>query len=251
MSRRIAKPGRVEIDEVAVALGPAAGCEVRAEAMHCPLLGVRADPGPDRHAATDMLDQVCLGPAPVGVVEAVSALPRNEHRLGPSSDRAGQFGQRRAAVPEAGELGQVVTIQPEQIGVAGVVGERHHAASDAPHLAQARDRVPPVIDSGKSHRRVERLVLEREALRDGGHARRRSRGALRPHDRRRFHGGDVTVGGLVRPGARPDVQHGPRIAERGPDLGRDARLGAPRHGVGGSDGVVQLRAGHQAASISG
>jgi hypothetical protein len=70
------------------------------------------------------------------------------------------------------------------------------------------------------------------------------------HDRRRFHRDDITAGGLVGAGARPDIQHGLRIAERGPDLGGDPRLGAPRHGVGGSDGVVQRRAGHQAASIS-
>src|SRR5262249_43035868 len=110
----VAKLGRVELDEVAVAFGPPAGCEVITEAAHCPLLGVRPDSGPDRHSAADMLVQIRLGPAPVGVVEAVSAVPRNEHRLGPSSYCAGQFGQRRSASPEAGELGQVVTIQPEE-----------------------------------------------------------------------------------------------------------------------------------------
>jgi hypothetical protein len=41
--------------EVAVALGPAAGREVMTEAAHCPLLGIGTDPGPDRHAAADML----------------------------------------------------------------------------------------------------------------------------------------------------------------------------------------------------
>jgi hypothetical protein len=45
---------RVEAGEVAVAPGPAAGCEVITEAVHCPLLGVRAEPGPDRHAAADI-----------------------------------------------------------------------------------------------------------------------------------------------------------------------------------------------------
>src|SRR6204780_4111365 len=72
----------------------------------------------------------------------------------------------------------------------------------------------------------------------------------RPHDRRRFHRGHVPAGGLVGPGAGPDIQHGPRIAERGPDLRGDPRLGAPRHGVSGSDGVIQLGAGHVAASLA-
>ena len=87
-----AKLCRVEIEEVAVAFGPPTGCEVITEAAHCPLLGVRPDAGPDRYSATDMFVQVCLGPAPVGLEEAVSAVPRNGHRLDPGSDRAGQLG---------------------------------------------------------------------------------------------------------------------------------------------------------------
>jgi hypothetical protein len=43
----LAKLCRVEINEVAVAFGPPAGCEVITEAVHCPLLGVRPDSGPD------------------------------------------------------------------------------------------------------------------------------------------------------------------------------------------------------------
>jgi hypothetical protein len=46
--------------------------------------------------------------------------------------------------------------------------------------------------------------------------------------------------GLAGAGSSADVQHRPGIAERGPDLGGDPRLGSPRHAVGGSDGVVQL-----------
>ena len=111
---------RVEIEEVAVALGPPAGCEVITQAVHCPPLGVRPDSGPDRHSAADMLVQVCLGPAPVGLVKAVSAVPRDGHRFGPGSDRAGQLGQGRPASPEAGVLGQVVTSQPEPVRVTGV-----------------------------------------------------------------------------------------------------------------------------------
>ena len=107
------------------------------------------------------------------------------------------------------------------------------------------------MDGGKSHRGVEGLVLEREALRGGSHARRCACGTLRTHDRRRLHRGDVTVGGFIGAGASPDIEYRPRIAERSPDLRGDPRLGAPRHGVGGSDGVVQLRAGHDTRSCVG
>jgi hypothetical protein len=54
-------------------------------------------------------------------------------------DRAGQPGQGRSAGPEAGVLWQVVASQTEPIGITSVMREHHHAASDAPHLAEARD----------------------------------------------------------------------------------------------------------------
>ena len=81
--------------------------------MHCPLLGVRPDAGPDRYSATDVLVQVRLGPAPIGLEEAVSAVPRNEHRLQAEPDRAGLLGQRRLADCAVSDLGQVVANQPE------------------------------------------------------------------------------------------------------------------------------------------
>ena len=46
---------------------------------------------PTPNSATNMIVQVCLGPAPVGLEEAVGAVPRNDHRLRAGSDRAGQF----------------------------------------------------------------------------------------------------------------------------------------------------------------
>src|SRR5215831_9188246 len=248
-----AKLCRLEIEEAAVAFGPPTGCEVITEAVHCALLGLRPDSGPHRYSATYKIVQVCLGPAPVGLKEAVSAVPRDEHRLCPGSDRAGQPGQRRPLCDEASELRQVVTSKPEPAtpsGVTGVVREHHHAASHAPHLAQPGDRVLPVMDGGHSHRGVEGLVLEREALRGGSHARRCACGALCTHEGRGFHRGDVTAGGFVGAGASPDIHYRPGIAERRPDPCGDPRLGAPRHGVRGSDGVVQLRAGHAAASLA-
>src|SRR5436190_11822161 len=192
-----AKLCRVEIDEVAVAFGPPTRCEVITEAAHCPLLGVRPDAGPHRYSATDALVQVRLGPAPVGLEEAVSAIPRNEHRLHPGSDRAGQLGSEAGA--GGNDLRQVVTSQPEPATptpVSGVASEHHQAARHAPHLAQAGDRIMPAMNSGKSHRGVEGLVLERKALRGGRDALRCACGTLRTHDCRRLDRGDLTVGGF-------------------------------------------------------
>src|ERR1700722_3186182 len=111
---------RFEIEEVAVSFGPPARCQVIAEAAHGPLLGVRPDSRPYRHSATDIVVQVRLGTTPVGLEEAVHAVPRDEHRLRPGSDRAGQLGQRRTACDEFSDLGQVVTSQPEPAMPCGV-----------------------------------------------------------------------------------------------------------------------------------
>ena len=68
------------------------------------MLGVRPDSGPDRYSATDIRVEVCLGSAPVGLEEAVSAVPRDEHRFHPAFDCAGLFGKRRPADKEVREL---------------------------------------------------------------------------------------------------------------------------------------------------
>src|SRR5439155_17838698 len=113
-------------------------------------------------------------PAPVGLEEAVGAVPRDGYRLDAgSSDRAGLLEKRWPADEEVSDLGQVVASEPEPTkpsAVTAVVREHHHAASHAPHLAQSRDRVPPVMNGAKRHRGVEGLVLERKALRDSSHA---------------------------------------------------------------------------------
>jgi hypothetical protein len=127
-------------------------------------------------------------PAPVGLEQAVSAVPRDEHRFHPGFDRAGQPGQRGqdSAGSRDSELGQVVTSQPELARVTGVAREHHHAAGNAPHLAQPGDRVLPVMNGANSHRGVEGLVIERQVLGRSSQARRRVREALRTRERRRF-----------------------------------------------------------------
>jgi hypothetical protein len=106
-----AKLCRLEIEEVAVAFDPPTRCEVITEAAHCPLLGVRPDAGPHGYSATDVLVQVRRGPAPLGLEEAVSTIPRNGHRLHPGADRARQLSSEADA--RGSDLGQVVTSQPE------------------------------------------------------------------------------------------------------------------------------------------
>ena len=178
--------------------------KVVAEAAHRPLLGLRADPSPHRYPAAHPFIEVGLGLAPVGLEEAVGAVPGDGHRLHAGSDRGGLLGHRGPADEEAGDLGQVVAAQPERMKPAGVrvvVREHHHPAGHPLHLPQPGQRVSPVVNGGEGHRGVERLILERKALGVGGHARRRPRRALRPHDRRRLHRGDLAVGGLV--GAAP------------------------------------------------
>ncbi len=96
----------------------------------------------------------------------------------PAPDRVGQPRQP-GRVGEAGGLWQVVAGEPEPPALgesAGVVGEHHHAAGHAPYLAQPGDRVLPMGDGAEGHRGVEGLVLERQALRGGGHARCRAPG---------------------------------------------------------------------------
>ena len=119
-----------------VAFGPPSRDKVIPEAAHCPLLGLRPDSDPRRYPPTHMIVQVCLGPAPVGLEEAVCAVPRNGHRLDAGSDRAGLLGQRRQADADVNCLGQVVASEPEPTtpsGVTGVVREDHHAGK--PHAA--------------------------------------------------------------------------------------------------------------------
>ena len=65
---------RVERDEVAVAFCPPARGRVVTEAAHRPLLDLRPDPGPHRHAPAYPVVQVCLGSAPVGLAPAFGSI---------------------------------------------------------------------------------------------------------------------------------------------------------------------------------
>src|SRR4051812_31123731 len=55
----------VQVEEISVPLGPPTRVQVGAEAVHHPLLDVRADGCPDRDAAANALVQVGLGSPPV------------------------------------------------------------------------------------------------------------------------------------------------------------------------------------------
>ena len=136
MTRQLFKLCCVEVEEVAVAIGPPPGCEVITEAARCPLLAVRPDPGPDRHSSTDTIVEVRLRPAPIGLKKAVSTIPRDQHRFDPRSDRTRQLRKGGPTAPEVGVFTQVIARQPKPIRVTGIAREHHprdgrHAASHA------------------------------------------------------------------------------------------------------------------------
>jgi hypothetical protein len=89
-----AKVRHFEIKEFAVTFGPPTRSEVITETSHCPLLDFRPNSGPHRYAATNVLVKVRLRPTPVRLEETINAIPRNQHRLNPSPDRAGQLSRK-------------------------------------------------------------------------------------------------------------------------------------------------------------
>src|SRR4051812_5498065 len=106
---------RVEVGEVAVALGPPAGVEVVAEASYRPLLGLRPHPRPHRHRTAHVILQIRLRSAPVRLEQAVSTVPWNRHRLSAGADRVGHPRKRGKFCEDGGELGQVVAGKPEPV----------------------------------------------------------------------------------------------------------------------------------------
>ena len=91
------------------------------------------------------------------------------------------------------------------------------------------------------HGGVEAVVGERQGLRGGAHAGRGARRPRRDHGGRRLDRGDLEVGGLVRAQAGAHVDHGARVAERGANAPRDARVGLPGASVGGAHVFVADR----------
>jgi hypothetical protein len=91
----------VQAEQAAIAVGPPARDQVIAQAAYRALLDLGADPGPARDSAADALVQVCRWPAPVGLENAVGAVPGDRHRLDAGADRVGQVGQRGSAGPLA------------------------------------------------------------------------------------------------------------------------------------------------------
>ena len=175
-----------------------------------------------------------LRPAVVGLAEAVDAVDRDRHRR--HRHRAAQHGgdvldRGEPAALDRDDLRHVVG-QPEageRVAVEGQDDDR--AAADAAQLAQPGVQIRPLVDRDRGHRRVEAVVVEREPL-----GRRVDRGgqvprALCAHRGRGLDRGDVAVRGLVRAGARADVDDAPRVAERGVHVRGDARIGAPQQGV--------------------
>lgn len=89
--------------------------------------------------------KVCLGPAPVGVKEAVHTVPRDQHRLHRRADRMRPPSEARATGCELGDLREIVAYEPvpRQLGVVPL--KDHDAFRHTPQLSQATDRVAPVM----------------------------------------------------------------------------------------------------------
>ena len=107
------------------------------------------------------------------------------------------------------------------------------SAGDPAHLGQPPGLVGPVIDAQHGHHRAEGAVSERERFGNRAHRRRGVLRALGDHDRRWLDGHDRPVPRLVRPGARPHVQHAVRVADRRGQRRSDLRLLAQAAGVPG------------------
>jgi hypothetical protein len=134
--------------------------------------------------------------------EAIGAVPRDRHGLHAGADRSGPFCERGTA-SKLGELGKVITGEPERTGSRGVELKHHDTAGDAAHLTRPGDRIGPVVVGQRAHRGVEGLVGEREAARAGSHAPSRARWPLGAHDGRRLYRRHVTIGRFIGTGARP------------------------------------------------
>ena len=128
------------------------------------LLGVLADARPDRCASAHPLLEVGLRAPPVGVKEAVGAVPGDRHGVHSRANRLGALAEGRAARGERGELGEVVADQPEAGWQRVVPLKDDDASGDAPHLAQARDRIGPVVVGEDRHRGVEGLIGKGQSL---------------------------------------------------------------------------------------
>src|SRR5271167_570664 len=124
----------LEVAKLAVALGPATRGEVVTEASHRPVFAAWNECVPQRDSTADALIEIGLGPAPVGLVEAINAIPGNQHGLDPSPNRISQLDDRRTAGQEVRKLREVVARQPELTKRIVVSPKHHDALSDAPKL---------------------------------------------------------------------------------------------------------------------
>jgi len=84
-----------------------------------------------------------------------------------------------------------------------------------------------VVDRQARHRRVDRVVVERQRLSTSGDHRRGTGWALRPHDGARLDREHPSVGRLVRAAAGADIEDRARIAQRGGDPRGDPRVRTP------------------------
>jgi DNA-binding CsgD family transcriptional regulator len=139
----------VQVEDVAVALGPAPGCEVVAQVAYCPFLSCPSDPGPHRCSLPYFTAQVGLGAPPVGVKEPVGAVPWDRNLLQAGADRVGPFlqGGARPGEPRASDALQRLSETTRASGTDWAIG------------TEARSRA--LLSEGETAEKCYREAIER------------------------------------------------------------------------------------------
>ena len=154
-------------------------------------------------------------------------------RTSPPSEAGDRIQGREARALDLQALGQEVALPWRE--VREIEGEDDHPPScDPAQLGQPRLGRLPVVDGDHRHGRVDGVVIERQGLGAGDDRRGRAARTLGTHRRAGLDGENPSAGRLVGAGARPHVEHGPRVAERALDGGGDPRVGAAMTAVGGA-----------------
>ena len=155
----------VELEQVAVPLGPGAAREIGRPSCSiarstCAAVELMEEADPGAHSGIE----VSVGPPPEREPEPVDAVVRDGHRLGssPSSRPRARRGPGARSGLERPVLGEVVPREPELEPRGEVERERDDPlARDPLHLCEPERPVRPVVVGDHRHRRVDAVVGER------------------------------------------------------------------------------------------
>jgi hypothetical protein len=131
----------------------------------------------------------------------MSTVNRSEpNRFGPNSD---------AWIPKSNS--ECLALHPEKNTLAAFA-----VFTVAANLLTCQvEEIRPLMHGEGAHRGVKAAIGEREMLGVRIDGCPKVRRAPLTHSSRRLNGLDCSIGGLIRAGARPDIQHRARIAKRG------------------------------------